>query len=184
MRFGDANMVRDFDSFHEFRELPEGDIFEELFLGSCFICQSASCMRTDLVRKLDIPRVPLLATTTCTELASEVRRPQDVVCCYACIEVISIRATRACSARRSSSSSAGSTASIGRVRAAHRMRAASRGSAKSTRENVGGGFRRILKEGSISYLLTRPLTRARRVLRRAIRYAVHGVGVAKRPRYS
>jgi hypothetical protein len=54
----------------------------------------------------------------------------------------------------------------------------------TTREDVAGGLKRILKDGSVSYLLTRPLTRARRVLRRAMRYALHGVGVARRPRYS
>jgi hypothetical protein len=67
----------------------------------------------------------------------------------------------------------------------HRMQSTILGWGEITSlEDVPGGARRILRDGSIAFLLTRPFTRARRVLRRALRYALHGVGVANRPRYS
>jgi len=192
MRFGDANMVRDFDSYHEFRDLPEGDIFEELFLGSCFICQSASCMRTEYVRQLDdIPPEFHCCSDYYlnTELASVYAAActQDVVCWYR-VHPEAMSTTYYTRMQREA------LTILERwkhridpvVYARHyRMQSSILGLGEiTTREDVGGGFRRILKDGSIWYLLTRPLTRTRRVLRRAMRYAVHGVGVAKRPRYS
>ena len=192
MRFGDANMVRDFDSYHEFRDLPEGDIFEELFLGSCFICQSTSCMRTDLVRKLgDIPP----EFTCCsdyylnTELASDYTAActQDVVCWYR-VHPEAMSTTYYTRMQREALTIFERWKH--RIDPAvydrhYRMQSSILGLGEiTTREDVAGGLKRILKDGSVSYLLTRPLTRARRVLRRAMRYAVHGVGVAKRPRYS
>lgn len=192
MRFGDLNLVRDFDSYHEFRDLPQGDIFEELFLGSCFICQSVSCMRTAYVRQLgDIPpefhccsdyylstELASLYTAACT---------QDVVCWY--------RVHRKAMTNRYYTRVLREALGIlerwkhridPSVYARHyRMQSSILGLGEITsREDVPGGVRRILRDGSIPYLLTRPFSRARRVLRRAVRYTLHGVGVAKRPRYS
>jgi N-acetylglucosaminyl-diphospho-decaprenol L-rhamnosyltransferase len=43
---------RDFDHRHEFQPLPEGDIFERLFIDSCFIAMSSSVLRRSAVDKI------------------------------------------------------------------------------------------------------------------------------------
>lgn len=191
MRFGDVNLVRDFDSYHEFRDLPQGDIFEELFLGSCFICQSASCMRTAYVRQLgEIP-----AEFHCcsdyflnTELASmySAACTQDVVCWYRVHR-------KAMTAQYYTRVLREALGILDRwkhridppVHARHfRMQSTILGWGEiTTLEDVPGGARRILRDGSIPFLVMQPFSRARRVLRRVVRYVVHGVGVARRPRY-
>lgn len=40
---------RDFDHRHEYQRLPEGDIFERLFIDSCFIAMSSSVLRRSAV---------------------------------------------------------------------------------------------------------------------------------------
>ena len=40
---------RDYDQFHEFTELPEGDIFAELLGRGCFIAMSSSLLRRSIV---------------------------------------------------------------------------------------------------------------------------------------
>ena len=41
--------VRDYDYFHEFEALPEGDIFAELFRHACFIAMSSAVLRRSAV---------------------------------------------------------------------------------------------------------------------------------------
>ncbi len=189
MRFGDVR-VRDFDRHHEFRDLPQGDIFDELFLSSCFICQSASCMRTDYVRRLG--DFPPQFHHCCdyflyVELASRYSAActQDVVCWYRMHD-------QAMSKRYYTSALHEALGILERWK--HRVRPAIYASNHRThstmlglgeiisREDVGGGLRRILRDGSIAYLATRPFSIANRTLRRALRYSRHGV--AKRPVYS
>jgi len=190
MCFGDVALVRDFDRHHEFRSLPQGDIFEELFLSSCFICQSASCMRTEYVRRLgEIPAEYLccsdyylntelssLYTTACT---------QDVVCWYRVHN-------QAMSSRYYTQVMREVLAILDRwkhrvdkrvYRRHFRIHSAILGVGEITSgEDVVGGVRRVLRDGSIPYLLARPFSLAHRVTRRALRYALHGV--AERPRYT
>ena len=189
MSFGDVG-VRDFDRHHEFRDLPQGDIFEELFLSSCFICQSASCMRTDYVRQLgDIPpdfhccsdyylntELASLYTAACT---------QDVVCWYRVHD-------QAMSSQYYTRVLREALGILERwkhrvhpsVYARHyRIFSTILGVGEIiSLEDVGGGVGRILRDGSIPYLLTRPFSLAHRMLRRRVRHSLHGV--AKRPVYS
>jgi glycosyltransferase involved in cell wall biosynthesis len=46
--FGDAQSERDYDHRHEYRPLPEGRIFEDLFRDSCFIAMSSLLFRKSL----------------------------------------------------------------------------------------------------------------------------------------
>lgn len=41
--------IRDYDYFHEFEALPEGDIFAELFRHACFIAMSSAALRRSAV---------------------------------------------------------------------------------------------------------------------------------------
>jgi SAM-dependent methyltransferase len=190
MCFGDVGLVRDFDRHHEFRDLPEGDIFEELFLSSCFICQSASCMRTDYVRKLgEIPAEYLCCSDYYlnTELSSlySTACTQDIVCWYRVH-------SQAMSSQYYTQVMREVLAILERwkhrveptVYLRHfRIHSAILGLGEITSgESVSGGVIRILRDGSIPYLLSRPFSMAHRVARRAMRYALHGV--AKRPRYT
>ena len=52
MKFGVLQTLVDFDRWHEFQPLPQGDIFQALFADSCFICQSAVCLATAAVREI------------------------------------------------------------------------------------------------------------------------------------
>lgn len=54
LTFGGNRKVRDFDRWHELGEPPQGDIFLTLFDVSCFICQSAVCLRTAALRALPV----------------------------------------------------------------------------------------------------------------------------------
>lgn len=77
----------DFDLPHEYAALPEGDIFPELFRGSCFIAiSSAMIRRSAFLRMGGIP--PRFGTVsdyfmfTCVCCGSEARAVQDVVALY------------------------------------------------------------------------------------------------------
>jgi hypothetical protein len=192
MRFGDLKLIRDFDSYHEFRDLPEGDIFEDLFLGSCFICQSASCMRTAYVREVGtIPEEFHCCSDyfLYTELASRYHAActQDVVCWYR----VHPKAMSARYYLRVLREALGilerwkHRLEPGVFAHQRRIQSAVLGLGEVTsREDVRGGVRRIVRDGSMLYLLTWPLARVRRVLRRAVRYSLYGFGVEKRPRYT
>ncbi len=83
-RFG---VERDFDHRHEFQPLPEGDIFERLFIDSCFIAMSSSLLRTAEVRGLGpIPEaievIPDYFLFLGLARTGRARAIQDVVCRY------------------------------------------------------------------------------------------------------
>ena len=46
-----AATLRDYDYFHEFEALPEGDIFAELFRHACFIAMSSAVLRRSAVER-------------------------------------------------------------------------------------------------------------------------------------
>src|SRR6267154_41977 len=50
--FSASGRERDFDHRHEFQHLPEGDIFERLFIDSCFIAMSSAVLRRSAVDEI------------------------------------------------------------------------------------------------------------------------------------
>ena len=56
VRFYPSGMERDYDQAHEFKLLPEGDIFTQLFTDSCFIAMSSAMFRRAAVE--DIGGIP------------------------------------------------------------------------------------------------------------------------------
>jgi hypothetical protein len=52
VRFYPSGMQRDYDQTHEFRRLPEGDIFTQLFTKSCFIAMSSAVFRRTAIEEI------------------------------------------------------------------------------------------------------------------------------------
>jgi glycosyltransferase involved in cell wall biosynthesis len=78
---------RDYDQFHEFTELPEGDIFAELLGRGCFIAMSSSVLRRSIVGETGgIPGHIHIAPDYFLYLAAchrhSTRAVQQVVCRY------------------------------------------------------------------------------------------------------
>lgn len=182
MKFGEGLVPQDFDRWHEFEALPEGDIFEALFVDSCFICQSAVCLRADEARAVgEVPAEFRFCPDYFyyTELAS--RHPavcvQDVVCWY--------RVHPTAMSRENYVEVLGEMLAVAERwkdrldPAVYRRRRAIQQTLLGLRNITSGkdpvgGMARILREGSLPYLLSRPFVKAGRGARRAARYALHG----------
>jgi glycosyltransferase involved in cell wall biosynthesis len=167
---------RDYDHRHEYQLLPEGDIFNRLWIDSCFIAISSTLMRRSALVELgDIPPEFLVSPDYFLYLGlarrHRVRAVQDVVCRYR------VHANNM------------SHAVQGRIQrevlrlvdlwehdldpklARHRRRVHSTVLAVQElrrRDSAWQGLRRLLTEGSVSFLASRPLAMAWRAWRRRI----------------
>jgi glycosyltransferase involved in cell wall biosynthesis len=79
--------IRDYDYFHEFEALPEGDIFAELFRHACFIAMSSAVLRRSAVAEAGgipdtIQIVPDYYLYVAIARRYRARAIQDVVCRY------------------------------------------------------------------------------------------------------
>src|SRR5271165_1664006 len=52
LRFYPSGMQRDYDQAHEFKPLPEGDIFTQLFTKGCFIAMSSAVFRRSAIEEI------------------------------------------------------------------------------------------------------------------------------------
>jgi glycosyltransferase involved in cell wall biosynthesis len=167
---------RDYDHRHEYQPLPEGDIFERLWIDSCFIAISSTLMRRSAVVELGgIPPDFMVSPDYFLYLGlarrHRVRAVQEVVCRYR------LHANNM------------SHAVQGRIQrevlrlidlwehdldprlARHRRRVHSTVLAVQElrrRESALQGLRRLLTEGSVGFLVSRPLAIAWRGWRRRI----------------
>jgi len=177
MMFGDVDPPQDFDHWHEFGDLPSGNIFESLFVDSCYICQSAACLRTEEVRRIG-PVPPELHHAHDYFLYTEIARDleaaavQDVVCWYRVhggamtpryYRQVQLEAIRIAERWRHALDPA---VFRRRVRIQNTMIGL-----WQVRSGQGmlDGLRTIARDGSVPYLLARPFARAARALRRAVR---------------
>jgi len=182
MRFGEGIAPRDFDHWHEFGRLPEGDIFASLFADSCYICQSTACLRTAAVRAAG----PAPAGFTCchdyflyTELARHhvAAAVQDVVCWYR-MHPAAMSHSHYNQVQREAIAMAerwrdhlDPPVLRRRLAIQHTML----GLAEFTSgEARAAGIARVLRQGSLPYLLSRPFARGLRAVRRAARRATAG----------
>jgi glycosyltransferase involved in cell wall biosynthesis len=85
--FGSRGGERDYDQFHEFSALPEGDILAELLGRGCFIAMSSALIRRSAVNELggipaDVRIIPdyYLYLAVCRKY--QARAVQEVVCRY------------------------------------------------------------------------------------------------------
>jgi glycosyltransferase involved in cell wall biosynthesis len=87
VRFYSGGLERDYDQAHEFKLLPEGDIFNQLFTDSCFIAMSSAVFRRTAVEAIGgIPDAVQIIPDYWLYLAVARRYPvraaQQVVCRY------------------------------------------------------------------------------------------------------
>ena len=87
VRFYPSGLERDYDQAHEFKLLPEGDIFNQLFTDSCFIAMSSAVFRRAAVEAVGgIPNaiqiIPDYWLYVSVARRYPVRAVQEVVCRY------------------------------------------------------------------------------------------------------
>lgn len=169
---------RDYDYAHEFMPLPEGEIFTELFAKACFIAMSSAVLRRSAVEQIGgIPKtielVPDYFLYAAIARRFEARAVQEVVCLYRMhagnmshthnprlytesLSVINQWAdcldARVVGHRRMTYST---------VLALEEMRSLS---------SFRSGLERLIKRGSIGWLLQRPFVRSYRALRRTVQH--------------
>ena len=167
---------RDFDHRHEFEPLPQGDIFERLFTDSCFVAMSSAMLRRAAV--IEAGPIPdwidvIPDYFLYLELARRyrARAVQRVVCRYrlhpASLSYTAGR-TMHVEALRLLERWAGAIA-VGLL--AKRRRIHSTGLAVEEMRRPGlriQGAMRLVRKGSLAYLLSRPLAWLYRAFRRRI----------------
>jgi glycosyltransferase involved in cell wall biosynthesis len=166
---------RDHDYFHEFTPLPEGDIVAELLGRGCFIAMSSAVLRSSIVATAKIPAeihmTPdyFLYLAVCSQ--HEARAVQQVVCRN---RVHSGSMTN--TYRRESLEE--SLWLVDRFREAvdqatyqrRRMHISTALAVEETRSgSAAKGLRRLLKDGSVVWLIGRPFAHLRRWIRRSLR---------------
>lgn len=189
MKFNNRNMVADYDRWHEFGDMPEGDIFDDLFVDGCFICQSAVCLKTSAVREIgSIPDEHECSPDYFfyTELMSKYKAActQDIVCWY--------RIHDGAMSKDRYIHMQGEILSIA-ARWKHRLDPAVYQRRRRIQNTLWGlrqmtsgerpvdGLARIVRDGSVTYLLSRPFVKSYRGLRRALRHVRYGI--PKRPTF-
>lgn len=175
MKFNARDLVIDYDRWHEFSDMPQGDIFDELFVVSCFICQSAVCLRTEPTQAIGAFPPEFECSPDYfmyTELASRFAAActQDIVCWYRLHD-------KAMSEERYIQMQGEMLQILERWKhrldaPTYRRRRRIHNTMWGLREVVSGsaplaGIRRILANGSLPYLLARPFVKGMRGLRRS-----------------
>ncbi len=171
--------LRDYDYAHEFQPLPEGDIFTQLFRDACFIAMSSALLRRSAVSEVGgIPEsihvVPDYYLYVAIARRYQARAVQDVVCRYR-IHSDSMSASREHQLRLQSEPLSIVDQWAGQLDAriaAHRRMAYSTALALDEMRELrtaGSGLRRLLTDGSLLWLMSRPFARGWRALRRLIR---------------
>src|SRR5450759_5818071 len=87
VRFYPSGLVRDYDQAHEFKLLPEGDLFNQLFTDSCFIAMSSAVFRRAAVEAVGgipdaVQIVPDYWLYVAVARRYRVRAVQEAVCRY------------------------------------------------------------------------------------------------------
>ena len=87
VRFYPGGLQRDYDQAHEYRRLPEGDIFAQLFRDSCFIAMSSAMFRRSAIDASggipdQIRIIPDYWLYVAVSRRYQVRAVQEVVCRY------------------------------------------------------------------------------------------------------
>ena len=169
--------ARDYDQAHEFTPLPEGDIFGELFRSACFIAMSSAVLRRSAVEEVGgIPEYIEMAPDYYLYIAIARRYParavQEVVCWYRMhgsnLSQESKRKTHQevlvmidqwaeCLDPRIAAYRRGTHAT---ALALEEMRSLA---------SAGTGIRRLFREGSVTWLMSRPFVHAWRRMRRKVR---------------
>jgi glycosyltransferase involved in cell wall biosynthesis len=170
--------LRDYDYAHEFGPLPEGDIFALLFRDACFIAMSSAVLRGSAVAELggipdSIRVVPDYFLYVAIAHRWQARAVQDVVCRYR-VHPGSMRASHQHRLRLHAEPLAiiNQWADCLEPRmAAYRRMTYSTGVALEEMKQLRtapAGLLRLVSDGSLPWLLSRPAVRVWRVLRRRL----------------
>jgi len=167
---------RDYDQAHEFTRLPEGDIFSELFRSACFIAMSSAVLRRSAVDEVGgIPEWAETAPDYYLYVAIARRYPARAV-----QEVVSWYRMHGGNLGQTSRRKVHQEALRmidqwtecldPRIAAYRRMTHATALALEEMQSwpSVGNGIRRLFSEGSLIWLLTRPLVHALRRVRRRV----------------
>jgi glycosyltransferase involved in cell wall biosynthesis len=165
---------RDYDQAHEFTPLPEGDIFSELFRSACFIAMSSAVLRRSAVAEAGgIPESIEMTPDYWLYVAIARRYParavQEVVCWYRMHSSNMWQESRRKvhqEALRLIDHWAGCLDP--RIAASRRKTHATALALEEMRsaKSAGAGIARLLREGSIAWLASRPYVHALRRIRR------------------
>lgn len=87
VRFYPSGRERDYDQAHEYKLLPEGDIFTQLFTKSCFIAMSSAMFRHSAIEAVggipdEVRIIPDYYLYVAVARRHRVRAVQEVVCRY------------------------------------------------------------------------------------------------------
>jgi hypothetical protein len=87
IRFYPSGMERDYDQWHEYEPLPEGDIFTQLFTKSCFPAMSSAVFRRSAVEAIggipqEINIIPDYYLYAAVAQRYQVRAVQQPICRY------------------------------------------------------------------------------------------------------
>jgi GT2 family glycosyltransferase len=175
--FTPGGSERDFDHRHEFQPLPEGDIFERLFIDSCFIAMSSAVLRRSAIEEIgEIPEfvrvIPDYYLFLGVARNHKARAVQDVVCRYrvhpgsmslvtgAAIQQEALLLVDAWAHRLEPPLAARRRTVHSTVLAFEEMQRI---------RTLGRGIMRLITRGSVPFLLSRPFARAFRAMRRRVR---------------
>lgn len=175
--------LHDYDYAHEFQPLPEGDIFAQLFRHACFIAMSSAMLRRSAVAELgaipeSIQVVPDYYLYVAIARRYQARALQQVVCRYR-LHSGSMTAARQHRLRLHSEPlsivNQWADQLDPHLAAYRRMTYSTALAVEEMRERrtVCAGLHRLFSAGSWRWLMSRPLVRGWRWLRRRLRPAGH-----------
>lgn len=174
--FSRSGQQRDFDHRHEYEPLPEGDIFERLFVDSCFISMSSAAIRRSVLDSIEeIPDTYEIIPDYYLFVEVARRRPaaavQETVCRYRVHALNMSHSSRGRMHREvlhliDRCSDALDERIVKRRKHIHATVLAWDELHKPS--TFFQGIVRLVREGSLVFLFTRPFARISRSLRRRI----------------
>lgn len=168
---------RDYDTAHEFGLLPEGNIFGQLFRNGCFIAMSSALLRRSAVQELGgipdyIQVIPDYFLYLGVAHRHQARAVQEVVCRYRVHAGSMTRTNRRRLYEEPLLLMDQWEGGVDSKLLAHRRRIYATGLAFEEMRSLNSfpaGAARLLSRGSWSWLLSRPLIRLWRGIRRKLR---------------
>jgi glycosyltransferase involved in cell wall biosynthesis len=175
--FWPSGRKRDYDQAHEFTSLPEGDIFSELFRSACFIAMSSAVLRRSAVEEGGgippwVEMAPDYYLYVAVARRYEARAVQEVVCWYRMHASNMWQESRRQVYQEALRMIDEWTEHLDAHVAGHRRRTNATGLALEEMrcaDSFGIGVRRLLREGSMTWLMSRPFVHLARRMRRAAR---------------
>ena len=174
--FTPSGAKRDFDHRHEFEPLPEGTILERLFIDSCFLAMSSVVFRRSALEELggippNIQMIPDYYMYLGVSQRYKSRAVQEVVCYYRLHGNNMTKRTfkqvhSECLWLIDRWGAPVAPRLLAKRRKVHQTLVALEEIRKS--ETGRQGLLRLLRSGSLSYLLSRPFARSFRALRRRV----------------